>query len=867
MLILGATGIRSSRSDTRKRTSGRVFWAEAPENRQLEPRLLLSLTYTNFFIPLVEVVRPQGITTGPDGNLWFTENVANRIGRETPGGSLSEFALPANVISPGAITPGSDGNIWFTAVQEAADESVESPVLGKITTAGMVSIDSLPAADYEPLTGLAAGPDGALWFTGLTGTVGRMTTAGVESEFPVPEVPPPSNSPAGTGNVQPDPLAITAGSDGKLWIISDNSRIWSVTTAGVFTGYQVAGLGGEAAITTGPDGALWFTGLGENLGRITTAGVESKLAITGFTPGSAIVTGPDGNLWFYGSPTQDLSEEEVARMTPAGAATYFDVTGNFSSIGGLTKGPDGNVWFTEQEDGSTAGQQPAVARITPGGVVTTYAIPPRMTLDPGQGVPIDPTAITVGPDGALWFTEGGPLSGAGKIGRITTDGTLSEFALPDPQAATVAITVGPDGTLWFTQDNIYISNNDSQTWSIGRITTAGVITVFPLPAGASPQNITKGRDGNLWFTEDFTDPVTLVASGVIGRITPQGGITTFTVPLLNAAHYGQVGAITSGPDGNLWFTGVYLDKNRNVRQCIGQITIRGKVQVFSLPSSPSTYADSLPSPLISGPDGKLWFDGTVHGIPGIARISTKGEFGKTIPTGLEGGIFRGPNGQVWFPTVVPGISYGLSTATRSGIVVARDLPAQYVGYYTVNINGMAAGPDGNLWFTSGSSEIVRISGLDSVAGGLDYRHRPKQVPDYDSSNDVWTNTTRETHPVFAGVARPGALVTLSVQRQGDSQVVVIGHAHASKHDGAWTLKSAKKLKDGSYAVIATQSRDSSPPTVLYPLQADASGNGPTPLIIDTSAQVKKPVTKVRAAPSAILARQFAKRSSLPSRSR
>jgi streptogramin lyase len=395
-----------------------------------------------------------------------------------------------------------------------------------------------------------------------------------------------------------------------------------------------------------------------------------------------------------------------------------------------------------------------------------------------------------------------------------------------------------------------------------------VITVFPLPAGASPQNITKGRDGNLWFTEDFTDPVTGDTSGVIGRITPEGGITTFTVPLLNAAQNVQVGAITSGPDGNLWFTGVYTDNKNNFRQCIGQITIRGKVQAFSLPSSPSPYADFLPSTLISGPDGKLWFDAAVHEILGIARISTKGEFGKTIPTGLvEGGIFRGPNGQVWFPTVVPGIAYGLSTATRSGIVVARGLPAQYVGYYTVNINGMAVGHDGNLWFTSGGSEIVRISGLDSVAGGLDYRHRPKQAPDYDSSNDVWTNTTRETHPVFAGVARPGALVTLSVQRQGDSQVVVIGHAHASKHDGAWTLKSAKTLKDGSCAVIATQSRDSSPPTVLYSLQADASGNGPTPLIIDTSAQVKKPVTKVRAAPSAILARQFAKRSSLPSRSR
>src|SRR5258706_3213666 len=38
-----------------------------------------------------------------------------------------------------------------------------------------------------------------------------------------------------------------------------------------------------------------------------------------------------------------------------------------------------------------------------------------------------PTAITVGPDGNLWFTEG---SGR-KIGRITRSGTITEFAIPE----------------------------------------------------------------------------------------------------------------------------------------------------------------------------------------------------------------------------------------------------------------------------------------------------------------------------------------------------------------------------------------------------------------------------------------------------
>src|SRR3954469_5047322 len=36
--------------------------------------------------------RPFGITVGPDGNLWFTERGANRIGRITLAGVVTEFS-------------------------------------------------------------------------------------------------------------------------------------------------------------------------------------------------------------------------------------------------------------------------------------------------------------------------------------------------------------------------------------------------------------------------------------------------------------------------------------------------------------------------------------------------------------------------------------------------------------------------------------------------------------------------------------------------------------------------------------------------------------------------------------------------------
>jgi virginiamycin B lyase len=92
------------------------------------------------------------------------------------------------------------------------------------------------------------------------------------------------------------------------------------------------------------------------------------------------------------------------------------------------------------------------------------------------------------------------LCAAGSLAGRVLAVTLTEFPIP---AASKSITSGPDGALWFTEDSVN---------KIGRITTAGVITEFPVPtAGSGLRGITTGPDGALWFTENF--------SNKIGRIT------------------------------------------------------------------------------------------------------------------------------------------------------------------------------------------------------------------------------------------------------------------------------------------------------------------------------------------------------------
>ena len=58
--------------------------------------------------------QPYDIVTGPDGNLWFTDNGRNEIGRISPDGTVVRCAIPTADSMPESIALGADGNLWFT---------------------------------------------------------------------------------------------------------------------------------------------------------------------------------------------------------------------------------------------------------------------------------------------------------------------------------------------------------------------------------------------------------------------------------------------------------------------------------------------------------------------------------------------------------------------------------------------------------------------------------------------------------------------------------------------------------------------------------------------------------------------------------
>jgi len=205
---------------------------------------------------------------------------------------------------------------------------------------------------------------------------------------------------------------IAAGPDGNLWFTDTQveglghrtftaaAKIGLITPTGKVTEFSTLRSGGDEqilGIVAGPDRNLWFTATSTDsddslIGRITPSGTVTEFS-AGISPGAsdlAIADGTDGNLWFT-----EFFGHRIGRITPTGAVTEFStgISPN-EALNSIAAGPDGNMWFTE--DGLYANGIMApnrIGRITPGGTVTEFA----------AGSTTYPRSIVAGPDGNLWF--------------------------------------------------------------------------------------------------------------------------------------------------------------------------------------------------------------------------------------------------------------------------------------------------------------------------------------------------------------------------------------------------------------------------------------------------------------------------------
>jgi virginiamycin B lyase len=280
------------------------------------------------------VRRPAGITTfpvphaliditaGPDGNLWATTYCAScgslNLARITLQGAVTEYPLVAASGAPYymPIARGADGNLWI---------GVSSTLFRYVIATGTVT--AFPVSIFATVADLTSGADGNLWLATGT-TVTRCTTAGACVPF-------------ARNRTDLYVYHIAAGPDGNVWFpqTTDNTGdgvIGRITPAGVITDYNLPCCPQPFAVTGGPDGNVWFTQIGA-VGRITSAGAVTLFPDANTYAGAApaITTGADGNLWFT------HRDGQFARLTPQGTLDTYGEGGT----GEIVSAADGTLWM------------------------------------------------------------------------------------------------------------------------------------------------------------------------------------------------------------------------------------------------------------------------------------------------------------------------------------------------------------------------------------------------------------------------------------------------------------------------------------------------------------------------------------------
>lgn len=235
----------------------------------------------------------------------------------------------------------------------------------------------------------------------------------------------------------------------------------------------------------------------------------------------------------------------------------------------VAKGPDNNMWVT-------GGASKTIAKVTPEGAVTAYALP----LPDNVG---NPWGIAAGPDGNMWFT----LRDGGKLGRITMAGAVSIIDLPDPAMRPQDITAGPDGNMWFTELG----------GRIGRVTMAGAVSMFNVPwANSTPHSIVQGPEGSsrLYFTDAGADRIAYVLVD---------GTTYGSVPLATASDPTGIANV----DGAIWFA-------MTARSQLGKLVADTTVLEMAVPGAPSN--------MTSGVGNTMWVSLSARN--SVAKYSAQG---------------------------------------------------------------------------------------------------------------------------------------------------------------------------------------------------------------------------------------------------
>jgi streptogramin lyase len=284
----------------------------------------------------------------------------------------------------------------------------------------------------------------------------------------------------------------------------------------------------------------------------------------------------------------------------------------------------------------------------------------------------------VGPAAAALVTILVAVSGLGAVPAPAAPGEVTVFTTTSPVDNAIDLVLGDDGNLWFTNGSV------TGDRPLGRMTPSGNVTSITPDGVTFARAITSGADGNIWFSGfDSTD------SGLVpllGRLDPDTEVVTIFTTGVTALPV----VLTPGPDGDVWFA----DQEGG----LGTVASDGTVTRFDLRTTPD-----LDEPLTFDGDGNLWT--TAWPVP----ASTPGRLVRTTPAGVQTtfavgrqqpvSVEVGADGNLWFAD-----TRAIGRMTPAGVV------SWFPNDFVTEVRDLTLGGDGNIWFAAnGASRIGRVT--------------------------------------------------------------------------------------------------------------------------------------------------------------
>lgn len=292
----------------------------------------LKVTIREWSVP-TKGAHPHDPAVGPDGALWFTEQMANKLGRMDPkNGEFREYPLVEGKNSgPHGLVGDSEGNIWYTANFGGYIGKLD-PRTGKVTEYKM----PIEKAD-DPHTAVFDA-HGILWFTTQGGNmVGRLDPK--TGKIELKEVPTESALPYGIQiNSKGVPVFCELGTN-KMGMIDPKTM--------KITELVLPESARPRRLAIAADDTVYFTDFKSgHLGLLNTGTGAVKMYDS---PGGAesnpygIVITPDGMVWYSES---GVKPNTIVRFDPK---TETFARANIPSGGGVVRNMaatrDGRVYI------------------------------------------------------------------------------------------------------------------------------------------------------------------------------------------------------------------------------------------------------------------------------------------------------------------------------------------------------------------------------------------------------------------------------------------------------------------------------------------------------------------------------------------